>query len=117
MGDELPLFGNEETAPVLGDSGKVDVFKPRPRKIRKRARPTDGSPPKQAKKIKVEQTGAPLVPKECSGLDREAIKRRILVLEKEYDKITFGLKIVRDHMGRMMTQISEFSKFIYDTEK
>ena len=57
------------------------------------------------------------MPKECSGLDREDIKRRILVLEKEYDKITFGLKIVRDHMGRMMTQISEFSKFIYDTEK
>ena len=57
------------------------------------------------------------MPTECGGLDREDIKRKVLALEKEYDKITFGLKIVRDHMGGMMTQIRDLSRYIYDTEK
>ena len=58
-----------------------------------------------------------MLPTECGGLDREDIKRKVLALEKEYDKITFGLKIVRDHMGGMMTQIRDLSRYIYDTEK
>ena len=57
------------------------------------------------------------MPKECGGLDREHIKRNLLALEKQYDKITFGLKIVRDHMGGMITQIKDLSRYIYDTEK
>ena len=117
MGDELPLFGDEEKVPVLGDSGKVEIYRPRPRKIRKRARPTDGSPQKQAKKIKVEQSGAPLLPKECGGLDRETIKRKLLALEKEYNKITFGLKIVRDHMGGMMSEIRDIKNYVNNIEK
>ena len=57
------------------------------------------------------------MPKECGGLDRENIKRKLLALEKEYDKITFGLKIVRDHMGGMMSQIRNLTNYVYDTEK
>ena len=57
------------------------------------------------------------MPKECGGLDREHIKRNLLALEKQYDKITFGLKIVRDYMGGMMTQIRDLRRYIYDTEK
>ena len=57
------------------------------------------------------------MPTECGDLDREEIKRQVFALEKEYDKITFGLKIVRDHMGRMMTHTRDLKSYIYATEK
>ena len=57
------------------------------------------------------------MPTECGDLDREEIKRQVFALEKEYDKITFGLKIVNDHMGRIMTNTRDLKSYIYATEK
>ena len=41
----------------------------------------------------------------------------IIWLEKEYDKITFGLKIVREHMGLMKKCISELGSLHYASDK
>ena len=57
------------------------------------------------------------MPAESCDLDREEIKRQVFALEKEYDKITFGLNIVGDHVGRMMTNIKDLKSYIYATEK
>ena len=38
-------------------------------------------------------------------------------LKKEYNQITFVLKIVRDHLGRMMTVIRELNSYLYATDK
>ena len=114
MADKLPLFGEEEKVPLIGDLGKI--YCPVPRKIRVRARPWEDSPKKKAKRIKVEPSDAPLqvepsdAPLLCSGsdvVDKQKVKELVAGMEREYDKITFGLKIVRDHMGRMMNCIKE----------
>ena len=51
-------------------------------------------------------------------LDLEELKKMILRLEKDYDKITFGLKIVKEHnMGHMKKCISELSSLHYASDK
>ena len=45
------------------------------------------------------------------------LKTQVYALEKGYNEITFALKRVRDHMGRMMTRIREFKSHLYTTDK
>ena len=118
MGDDLPIFGTEEKEPtIIGDLEELEVYRPRPRIIRKRARPPEDSPDKPAKKIKVEPSEAPLMRSETDVLDMEELKKKIIWLKKEYDKITFGLKIVRKHMGSMMECIRELSSLHHAGDK
>ena len=48
---------------------------------------------------------------------RKKLKTQVYALEKGYNEITFGLKRVRNHMGRMMTRIREFKSHLYATDK
>ena len=86
-------------------------------KLCKRARPYDENIKEQEKKIKVEPTEAPLLPATTHGLDREKLKRLVFSIEKEYNQITFGLKIVREHMGGMMRRIQELDGILKNSEK
>ena len=95
----------------------MEGYRPRQRKIRKRARPFDNSPEKQAKKIKVEPTGAPSFPVAPRELEREELKRLVFSIQREYDQVTFGLKIVRDHMARMMSRLRELNGHLKAIEK
>ena len=47
----------------------------------------------------------------------EELKKKIIWLKKEYDKITFGLKIVRKHMGSMMECIRELDSLHHASDK
>ena len=117
MTDELPHFGTEEKVSEVKVLGETEVYRPRPKKIRKRARPFDDNIEEQAKKIKVEPTGSPTPPVASRELDSEGLKRKVFSIQQQYDNITYGLKIVRDHMGRMMERIRELDGLLYTSEK
>ena len=117
MDDKLPLFGTEEKDADIKILGEMEIYRPTPRKIRKRAWPLDDNIEEQAKEIKVEPTEAPLLPVAPRELDREELKRKVFSIQKEYNQITFGLKIVRDHMVRMMTRIRELDGLFFTSEK
>ena len=57
------------------------------------------------------------LPATTNGLDREKLKRLVFSIEKEYNHITFGLTIVRKHMGGMMKRISELDGILKNSEK
>ena len=68
-------------------------------------------------KARIVSTEAPLLPATTHGLDREKLKRFAFSIKKEYNQITFGLKIVREHMGGMMSRIRELDGILKNSEK
>ena len=61
--------------------------------LRKRQRPFADTPEKPKKKIKIEKDIKPFT-SEPGQIDVEEVKKLVLAVERDYDKIQLGLRII-----------------------